>query len=61
MTTPHEERLTEAVARAINRGSFDFHRMDTGEEERMWTETKTVRLAQARAAIAAYRNYDERR
>lgn len=61
MTTPHEERLIEAVARAINRGSFNFHSMDSGEEERMWKETQMVRLAQARAAIEAYRNYDERR
>ena len=57
----HEERLTEAVARAINRGSFDFHSMDAGEEERMWRETQMVRLAQARAAIEAYRKYDEQR
>lgn len=57
----HEDRLIEAVARAINRGSFDFHRMEAGEEERMWRDTQMVRLAQARAAVHAYRNYDERR
>lgn len=60
--TPYEERLTEAVARAINRAAFDFHRNENRtEEERLWAECRSVRIAQAREAIATYRNYDEQK
>ena len=54
-----EEAAVEKVARAINRASFDFHRMDPGEEERMWRETHTVRMAQARAAMDAVREMQD--
>lgn len=57
----HEDRLIEAVARAINRAAFSHHGSSDAEEEHFWRETKAVRLDQARAAVAAYRSYDERR
>lgn len=48
------EAAVDRVARAINRASSNHHKIDPGEEERMWRETQMVRRAQAAAAIAAY-------
>jgi hypothetical protein len=57
----HEDRMIEAVARAINRASFGSHNLTDREEKESWEDFKLVRIEQARAAVAAYRAYDERR
>lgn len=62
MTTPHEERLTEAVARALAAKHDKEHNTkgailayNAGSiATQYWNEL-------AAAAIATYRNYDERR